>query len=489
MTGKNLARRIRLASTFLYDTLAIGGSAALNGALAVSYLGGFNAVPGDEFTIVTTGAGVSGKFSSFFDAHATGTLLTLRVVYEPNDVLLKFVQRPPFTSAVPRDDCHVNELAVARALDKLAANHPANALVMELGPLPLSQILSALSLLSPEDLASIFTAGLAVSQVQVGNIERRLEEVRQGATGFSDSGFAVSDRRIARTYDGKTMVGTDSREAPLVNRDKRWGFFVSGSGELVDVESTCAARGSSFTTGGVTVGADYRISSQFVLGAAIGYANTSSDLNRDGDLNINSGKGSLYGTFYNEGFYLNGIGGGGRGSIDTRRLTVGGFARGETEGTDFNALLGTGYDHHIGALTVGPVASIQYGTVGIDSFSEEGSLGALRIHSQSQDSLKSAVGLKASYSTKVGGVVLTPEVRAQWQHEYLTSASSIDAEFNSATSFMVHGPHIGHNGLLLDVGASARLTSNVAIFAYYTGDLARENYTVHSINGGVSLSF
>jgi outer membrane autotransporter protein len=340
-------------------------------------------------------------------------------------------------------------------------------------------------------LASIFTAGLAVSAVQVGNIEHRLEEVRQGATGFSDSSFAVSDRRVTRNYDGKTMVGTDSKEviAPLVSPDKRWGFFVSGSGELVDVESTCAARGSSFTTGGVTVGADYRVSSHFVLGAAIGYANTSSDLNRGGNLDINSGKGSLYGTFYNEGFYVNGIVGGGWDSIDTRRRTVGGFARGETDGTDFNGLLGTGYDCHIGAFTVGPVASIQYNTVGIDGFSEEGALGALRIDSQSQDSLKSAVGLKASYTKKVGGVVLTPEVRAQWQHEYLTSTSSIDAEFNSATSFTVHGPHIGHDGLLLDVGASAQLTSGVAIFAYYAAELGRENYNVHSINGGVSMSF
>jgi outer membrane autotransporter protein len=302
------------------------------------------------------------------------------------------------------------------------------------------------------------------------------------------------DRDWQQSGDGKTMVRPDGKDAdqgvaPLVSRDKRWGFFISGTGELVDVESTCAARGSSFTTGGVTVGADYRLSSHLVLGAAIGYANTSSDLNRDGRLDIDSGKGSLYGTFYNEGFYLNGIVGGGWGSFDTRRQTVGGFARGQTDGTDFNGLPGTGYDYHLGAFTVGPIASIQYSTVGIDSFSENGSLGALRIESQSQDSLKSGVGLKASYSKSVGGIVLTPQMRAQWQHEYLTSASSIDAAFNSATSFTVHGPHIGHDGLLLDAGASAQLTSELAIFAYYSGELGRENYSAHGINAGVRMTF
>ena len=490
---------IRLASTTVYDRLAIGGGAALNGALTVSYLGGFNAVPGDVFTIITTGTGVSGKFLSFNDPHATGTLLTLRVIYQPNDVLLAFVQGS-FTTAVPHDHCHPNEVAVARALDRLAVQHPNHPLIVDLDTLLLPQVGAALDLLSPEDLTTSFTAGLAVSQIQVGNIEHRLEEVRQGATGFSDSGYAVSDRRRSsssvRDDDGKNVISTgtsDRKElvAPTTTEsDNRWGFFIAGTGELADIDSTCGARGSSFTTGGVTLGADYRISRQFVFGAAIGYANTFSDLSRDGRLDIDSGKGSLYATFYNEGFYLNGIAGGGFGSIDTRRTTVGGGARGQTDAVDFNGLLGTGYDCHIGAFTVGPIASVQYGTVGIDQFSEAGALGALRIDSQDQDSLKSTAGLKASYAKRIGGVILTPEVKAQWQHEFLTSTSSLDAKFfNSDTSFTVHGPHIGHDALLVDVGASAQLTPSVTLFAFYAGELGRENYSAHSINGGLRLSF
>jgi outer membrane autotransporter protein len=226
-----------------------------------------------------------------------------------------------------------------------------------------------------------------------------------------------------------------------------------------------------------------------VVGATVGYANTSSDLSRGGNLDANSGKGSLYGTFYNQGFYVNGIVGGGYSSFDTKRRTLGGFARGETDGMDFNGLLGTGYDYHIGGLTIGPVASLQYGTVGINGFSEHGALGALRIDSQSQDSLKSAVGLRAFYAKKLGRIVLTPEVGAQWQHEYLTDKSSIDAGFASGSSFTVQGPRIGRDGILVDVGTSAQLTSDVALFGYYTSELGRENYSVQSVTGGVRVSF
>jgi outer membrane autotransporter protein len=86
-------------------------------------------------------------------------------------------------------------------------------------------------------------------------------------------------------------------------------------------------------------------------------------------------------------------------------------------------------------------------------------------------------------------VIVTSEIRAQWQHEYLDSASSIDAGFLSRDSFTVRGPTIGRDALLLDAGISAQLNSRVTIFACYTGELGRENYTVHSINGGVRLSF
>jgi len=226
-----------------------------------------------------------------------------------------------------------------------------------------------------------------------------------------------------------------------------------------------------------------------VLGTAFGYANTSGDLNLGGRLRNDSGKGSVYGTYYDEGFYVNGIVGGGYSSLDTRRLTVGGFARGETNGTDFDALLGTGYDYHIGGFSFGPLASLRYSRVGIDGFAEEGALGSLWIDSQSADSLRSTVGLQASYTAKLGHIPLTPFVRAQWEHEYLTSTSSIDAGFTSSDTFTVQGPHIGRNGLLLDVGVSAQLTPTVEIFGYYTGELERENYNVQSISGGLRVSF
>ncbi len=287
--------------------------------------------------------------------------------------------------------------------------------------------------------------------------------------------------------DGKTTKETITPYVP--EEEHRWGVFISGNGEIGDLESTGDSRGSSFKTGGVTLGADYRIDRHFVVGAAFGYANTSSDLSRGGNLDIDSGKGSLYATEQFGGFYLNQIVGAGFSSFDTKRRTFGGFARGQTDATNFNGLLGTGYDFHSGPFTYGPVASLQYTTVGIDGFTERGAVGALRIDEQRQDSLRSAVGARVAYAKKVGHVVFTPEIRAQWQHEYFDDRSSIDAGFTAGNSFTVHGPTIGRDALLLDAGLAVQLNSTVALFAYYTGELGRENYTVHSVNTGVQVIF
>ena len=40
-----------------------------------------------------------------------------------------------------------------------------------------------------------------------------------------------------------------------------------------------------------------------------------------------------------------------------------------------------------------------------------------------------AFGLKASYDWKVGGILIKPEIRAAWQHEYGDAAYALDSSF------------------------------------------------------------
>jgi len=280
--------------------------------------------------------------------------------------------------------------------------------------------------------------------------------------------------------DGKTMLPADGKEILYLskNTDKRWGSFAAGSGVFT-------TRGSDFTTGAVTLGADYRVADNFILGAAVGYAHTCAPLHAGGSFTVNSGLISLYATAYNKGFYVDGIVGAGYHSYDTRRASTGGFARGETDGASIHTYLGGGYDCHFGAFTIGAIASLRYTNVAVDGFTEHGSLARYRVTSGSLDALQSAIGLKLAYTWNLGGVIVTPMVRAQWGHEYLDTRGTV----NPRDPFTAQGTDIGRDSLLLHAGASVRFSPTVSVFGFYSGDIGRDKYTVHSVNGGVSISF
>ena len=165
--------------------------------------------------------------------------------------------------------------------------------------------------------------------------------------------------------------------------------------------------------------------------------------------------------------------------------------RGSTNGGEFNALFATGYDWKTGGLRIGPTANVQYTNVGVDSFRENGSLAPLNIASKSGESLRTALGMKASYDWQVGGVVIRPEVRAAWQHEFGDSSFALDSRFanGAGNTFTVRGPEIGDDSLLLGAGVAVLWNERTSTYVYYDGEIGRSNYSSNNVSGGVRLSF
>jgi len=91
----------------------------------------------------------------------------------------------------------------------------------------------------------------------------------------------------------------------------------------------------------------------------------------------------------------------------------------------------------------------------------------------------------------VGHVVVKPELRAAWQHEFGDTENSIAASFanGAGSSFTVNAPAIGRDSLLIGAGAAVLLNDRVSVYAYYDGELARTNYSSNSVSAGVRVSF
>jgi Uncharacterized protein with a C-terminal OMP (outer membrane protein) domain len=116
--------------------------------------------------------------------------------------------------------------------------------------------------------------------------------------------------------------------------------FVTGLGEFTDVDSTSIAPGYNFSTGGLTFGVDYRVSPNFAIGLTGGYANTNANLVNNGSLDVNGGTIGAYATGFGGGFYVDAAAFGVFNGYDSHRTALLGTASGDTDGQDFNALVG-----------------------------------------------------------------------------------------------------------------------------------------------------
>jgi len=475
------------------DYLIVGGNASLNGTLSLARINNYNPAAGDRVDII--GGTHSGAFST-----VTSTFLGLLqpVVHydEANDVYLLF-QVGSFNVG----GLTPNQKSVARNLD-VAANDPAaaplvNFLILE----PLANLPHDYDLIAPEELASIYEIGFSQAVVQNNNLQRRMDDIRAGSNGFCANGFTpqVSGKDYTKESDGKVSL-PDKNTHDVYNPapDNRWGVFVTGSGDFVNVgNDDLNAGGYDITTGNFTVGADYRLGDHFAIGIDAGYSRSTADLVDDGRVDVDGGKIGAYATVFGKGlfgskFYVDGGVGGGLNSYDTRRTGLQDvFVRGDTDGTEFNAMISYGSDWTFGCFNVGTWSTVQYTNVSIDEFTETGSLAPLEIQDQDENSFRATTGVHASYDIKAGHFLFRPEVRAAYQHEYCDSAYQVDSRLASGAGdvFRVRGPNIGRDAALVGTGMSMQWNNRLSTYVYYDGVLGRNNYDNNAVSGGFRIGF
>ena len=85
-----------------------------------------------------------------------------------------------------------NSVAVGQALDSAVGDPRASELIGFLNNQTLTNLCDDLDLISPEQLTSIFVIGVSLANVQTANLERRMDDIHRGSTGFSSSGFAIN---------------------------------------------------------------------------------------------------------------------------------------------------------------------------------------------------------------------------------------------------------------------------------------------------------
>jgi outer membrane autotransporter protein len=462
------------------DNVSANTANIQGGTLRVVHLDNFMPFLNDRVSVVSTTNGLTGGFTTLDPVGWVGLIQPFEDD-TANSVDVVFLLAQSFASQGHTP----NQIAAAADCIPLAIRFLGN--ISPIGP----TLRSDYDLIAPEELASIYEVSFTSSTVQTQNLQRRMNDIRDGSFGFCADGFAIRDEHGLAKSDGKGSKEVIEQVAPPSDR---WGVFITGTGDLARTSGTYNADGYQLNQGGFTMGADYRVTHNFAIGIDGGYTKTRADLNNNGRLDADSGKLGIYATFFTDGgFYVDGTATGGWNTFDTRRSALLGQEGGSTDGAEFTGSIAAGYDWKRGCWKFGPIASFEYNYAEFDAFTEgDTSLIPLHFPDQNQDAERSNVGLRISHQQnyKGNGCNVISEVRAYWRHDYGDDAYAIDSNFVGCDDvFTVHGPGMGRDSALIDAGLTILCTRHLSAYFYYDGQYGRDNYYVNAVSGGFHLAF
>lgn len=371
---------------------------------------------------------------------------------------------------------------------------------------------AALQNVTTEEAANVGTVATETSSSQLKSIAGRISALRAGALGFTVAGFDLQDAQLLSAADLGLEAGATGGAAGDESSTTPWnklGVFLNGNGSFGDKDSSSREDGFDFHSAGMTTGIDYRFTDNLILGGAFGYNAIKTDFDnrntvRGGSVDVDSFNFSLYGTYYAENFYVDGIatygwadneikrrigydaapGAGTGASVDRR-------ARADTDSNYYSLSLGGGYLFNQAGLTFGPYARFNYLDMNIDGYRETGADGLnLKVDTQEVRSLTSGLGVRANYaiSTKFG--VLQPQIEGEWVHEFKDSSRVIRASYvndPNAIELEARTDNPDRNYFNFGAGVSALFGNGAQAFFFYRSLLGHQTIIEHAFTLGIRV--
>jgi uncharacterized protein YhjY with autotransporter beta-barrel domain len=380
-----------------------------------------------------------------------------------------------------------------------------------------AEVAAVVQTVANEELAATRTMATQLGSGQANIGINRLQSLRRGVR-FSAFGNGISIfEGIADSDPGardQQMPRGGAAGDPLAGS---WGFFANANYATGDRDRTDREDEFDYDAYGATVGADYRLDDNNIVGGMVGYGNVDADFDSNGNFTSspNDSPGgkvdadswgiALYGTHYQDNFYIDGLIGYTRTDYDMRRkislplgpnpgdseaaIATKRTARGDTDSDSFTIGVGGGLDLQAGSLTYGPFARLTYQETKIDDYKENNAGGLnLTVDDQDWDSLTSTLGAGASYASSQGWGVLIPFARVAWVHEFENDSQSMKAFYTvdpQQNNLVARTDNPDRNYFELGLGVSAVVRGGLQAFFDYQTLLGYSDLTDHIFTVGI----
>jgi outer membrane autotransporter protein len=378
-----------------------------------------------------------------------------------------------------------------------------------------TELANAVQTVANEELASTRTMAAEISGSQSSSALARLHAVRSGVRfGLASLSIDGLDGEIAGLQPAAPALagatGGGAGDALL----GKWGFFFNGHYGFGDRDGTEREDAFDYDRWGLTAGADYRLTDDLVLGGMVTYGNIDSDFDKTpavagGGIDADAWGIGLYGTWYKDQFYIDGLIGYNQTDYDIDRailLPVGSnpgtgsavqetarTATASTESSDFTLSLGGGMDFSQGNLSYGPFVRLTYLQSDIDGYRETGAFGLnLTVDDQDWESFTSALGARVSASLSQSWGVLVPQARLAWVHEFQNDATTFTAFYSvdpRRNPLIAISDEPAEDYAELGIGVSAVMSGGVQAFFDYQTLLGHEYLTDHVFSIGIRKAY
>jgi uncharacterized protein with beta-barrel porin domain/exo-beta-1,3-glucanase (GH17 family) len=497
-----------IASAGNYDRIMVTGTpgtANLAGALSPVLLSGYRPPGNTVFPgVVTTSGGISGSFSPLANPFFAPTLFW-QPRYSANSVDL-VVQRDYANSGLGLNS---NHLAVGTMLNGLAvaASGDLNDVLNDIDSLPTAAMVrDAYKQISPEKAGSMANLGFVAANFQVRNLASRTTNLRfvqgggsGGASSLAPGGLNCNYSRqsgVMLAYNGGSLPGLFTAKREFKVPESRWGLFADGGASFGTQASTSNQTGYTFTLGGLTLGADYRLTDKLLVGLATGYSNTASSFyGTGGSVTVNTIPVNAYAAYFSGPLYAYGSLGYALNLYNLRRAInfdgIGSTATSSATGNQFNLYGELGYDLNLRRMILTPAATLSYSALWLGGFTEQdaGALN-LKVGPQNASSVQTGVGGRLTLPLKLGQILLAPQAYAFYQHEFANGSRGLNASLSQGSgSFTWQTDAAGQNFALVGASLTAGLRENLYAQVNFNSEVGRRHATAQFINAGLRYEF
>jgi uncharacterized protein with beta-barrel porin domain len=497
-----------IASASNYDRIAVTGApgtATLAGNISPVLLGGYRPLGNTVFPgVVSASGGITGSFNPLANPFFAPTLY-----WQPRYSATSFDLVVRRDYANPGLGLNSNQLAVGTMLNGLAGatSGDVNNVLNAIDSLPAAaNVQDAYKQISPKKAGALANLGFVAANFQVRNLATRTTNLRfvQGGSGGGVSSLATGGLKcnysrqsgVMLAYNGGFLHDLFTARREFQAPESRWGLFADGGAAFGTQSSTSNQTGYNFTLGGLTLGADYRVTDHFLVGLATGYSNTASAFyGTGGSVTVNTIPFNAYAAYFSGPWYAYGSLGYALNLYNLRRSVnfdgLGRTATSSTTGNQLNLYGEAGYDLKFSRMILTPAATLSYSGLWLGGFTE-GNAGALNLHvgPQNASSVQTGVGGRVTLPLKMGSMIMVPQAYAFYQHEFDNGSRGLNASLSQGSgTFTWQTDAAGQNFALVGASLTAGLRENLFAQVNFNAEVGRHNTSTQFINAGLRYEF